>query len=278
MQKDFVSISAVSTIKQVGEIAEIVQKEDLPFQVVIGYQLSNKSINQGTQNLRQPKFVELRDLDRETKSYGLTTALHYFTKDNQTVVSDLEKIVRLGINPNLTLLQLNTLPLETENLVRIKDMGFKIILPVAVSNKKDGGYAIWKGEGVQDVNSGEVEPLLEQVRERAKVIDYVLFDPSHGTNLELNLNEESLAVKFGRGIINEKRTKSLGLVYAGGIKPENVKELGKTLRGFFTKGVSIDVESGVRTDDFLDLKKVRDYLVGYQENDALPQPKGRGLK
>ncbi len=267
MTKGFVSISAVSSRDQLEGIGEIVQEEELSFPVVIGYQVSSKSINQGTQNSLQPKFRELRELDRETKSYGLITAIHYYTKDNQTVLSDIERIVSAGINPSLTLLQLNTLPLDVETLGLIRSKGFRIILPVAVSDKKGGGYAVWRGEGVQDVEGGDVEPLLEQVRERARVIDYALFDPSHGTNLELDLREESLSIRFGRGIIHDDRTRGLGLVYAGGIKPGNVREVTQILRRFFPKfprGVSIDIQSGVRTSDVLDIKKVREYLVGYK--------------
>ena len=52
----------------------------------------NKSINQGTQNPRQPKFLELEDLDRATRDYGFITAIHYYTKDDTTILADLEKI------------------------------------------------------------------------------------------------------------------------------------------------------------------------------------------
>ena len=113
-------------------------------------------------------------------------------------------------------------------------MGFSNIFKVPISNKKnsDGGYSVWKGELVEDVETGESESLLRHVFSYLGYIDYVMFDPSHGTNLNLDLNENSLAVKFGLEIrmrkteMEEISSRSdLGLVYAGGIKPNNLKKM-----------------------------------------------------
>ena len=266
MEKNFVSISAVSDREELATIHKICEEEGISFPVVIGYQVSNKSINQGTQNPRQPKFAEIGILDKETRDYGLITAIHYHTKDNSTIIGDLEKIVESDIEPSLALVQFNTLPPLTATLRKTKDKGFYNIFKVAVSNKKSpqGGYSVWKGGGVQDVEDGEVEPLLKQVYGRGNVINYAMFDPSHGTNLDLNLNENSLAIRFGLGFTKMKRLYNLDhlrLVYAGGIKPTNVKEIAKTLSYYFPGGYSIDVESGVRTEDKLDMDLVRGYLV-----------------
>lgn len=266
MPINFASISGISDRTQLAEISRIYNTEKLHFPLVIGYQVSNKNINQGTQNTRQPRFTDLRILDLETRSYGFITALHYYTKDSKTTIEDLEKILEKGIE-NSSLLQFNTLPPSLEILEKTKNMGFKIILKVAVSNKQtpQGGYAVWKGESVQDVSIGQVNPLVEQAYERKDVIDYLMFDPSHGTNLDLDLNENSLAVKFGKEIIKKKEMNHLGLVYAGGIRPSNVIPLTRLLNSFFPNRVSIDVESGVRTEDKIDLKLVRDYLLEYRD-------------
>src|SRR3989344_1700862 len=111
---NFVSVSAVSDREQLDNIARIYQQEGLNSPLVIGYQVSNKSINQGTQNTRQPKFVELGDIDKVTRDYGFITAVHYYTKDNSTILEDLEKVVDLGVEPSL--LQFNTLPPERATL------------------------------------------------------------------------------------------------------------------------------------------------------------------
>lgn len=262
---NFVSVSAVSDREQLKGIAKIIQEEKIVFPLVIGYQVSNKSVNQGTQNPRQPRFVNLGDLDKQTRDYGFITAVHYYTKDNTTILQDLERIANSGVEPSL--LQFNTLPLSLDTLRSVKEMGFRAIFKVAVSNKQSpqGGYAVWKGEGVQDVSKGEVEPLVAQVYDRRDVIEYVMFDPSHGTNLELDLDENSLAVRFGRGIVAKNELDHLGLVYAGGIKPTNVRPLTKSLNQFFPNRVSIDIESGVRTNDEFDLELVREYLKGYRD-------------
>jgi hypothetical protein len=266
MPINFVSVSAVTDANQLEEISRIYRAERLSFPVAIGYQVSNKSINQGAQNTRQPRFADLGIIDERTRGYGFITAVHYYTKDNTTILGDLERVIDSGVKPSV--LQFNTLPPSLDVLRKVKNMGFKTIFKVAVSDKQSpqGGYAVWKGEGVQDISSGQINPLITQVCDRKEVIDYVMFDPSHGTNLDLVLDENSLAVRFGKGIISNRDLNHLGLVYAGGIKPSNVKTLTKTLNSFFPNRVSIDVESGVRTDDKIDLDLVRDYLIGYRDS------------
>jgi hypothetical protein len=267
MQKNFVSISAITDKEQLEGIAKICNDEEISFPIAIGYQVSYKSINIGTFSPRQPRFIDLGDLDKKTKDYGFITAIHYYSKNNETIISDLEKIIGLGINHSTTLLQLNTLPLPLEILGIVKNMDFKIIFKVAVSDKKtsERGYAVWKGEEVEDVSDGQSESLVNQVYDRRNYIDYAMFDPSHGTNIDLDLNENSLAIKFGKDIVGIPELNKLGLVYAGGIKPGNVRNLTKSLNRFFPYRFSIDSESGVRTDDKLDLGLIRDYLRGYKE-------------
>ena len=55
---NFVSVSGVSNQKQLKTIHQIHQQEGFDFPIVIGYQFSSKSINQGTKNPRQSKFRE----------------------------------------------------------------------------------------------------------------------------------------------------------------------------------------------------------------------------
>ncbi len=260
-----VSVSGISNIEQVRGISEIRQEEGFDFPISLGYQLSNKNINQGTHNPRQPRFEDLGDLHEETYASGLITAIHYYTKDNETILSDLERIKDV-VRPGFSLLQFNTLPPTKDILRKAKEMGFEVIFKVAVSDKKSpqGGYAVWKGEEVQDVKGGRIDPLFFQVQEREEVIDYVMFDPSHGTNLDLELEENSLAIRFGKKITARRNMDHLNLVYAGGIKPSNVGTVVRSLNSFFPSRFSIDIESGVRRNDILDLDLVREYLANYQ--------------
>ncbi|GAG03150.1 unnamed protein product, partial [marine sediment metagenome] len=236
--------------------------------IVIGYQVSNGSINRGTKNPRQPEFLDLESLSNETLSYGFFPAIPYYTKDNSTILEDLEKMTKLKILDPNALLQLNTLPPSTKILREIKKTGLEIIFKVAVSNKQtpQEGYAVWKGEGVQDVKEGEIGPLITQVQARKDFIDYVMFDPSHGTKLDLDLDEKSLAIRFGKEIISIEDFNHLGLVYAGGIKPSNVGKVASALFSFFPARVSIDIESGVRDkENKPNLNLIRDYLVNFRK-------------
>jgi phosphoribosylanthranilate isomerase len=92
-----------------------------------------------------------------------------------------------------------------------------------------------------------------------------MFDPRHVTNLELYLNKNSLAIRFGGRVSKLKELDNLGLVYAGGINPDNVVGLTRTLNQFFPRRFSVDIESIVRTEKDLDIGKVRDYLNGYKK-------------
>jgi hypothetical protein len=265
MVKNFVSISAVTNREQLSGIYKIYQEEKFSFPLAIGYQFSNKSINQGAQNNRQPELSEFRDLYTKTLEYRFLPAVHYYTKDQSTIIPDLDRLIKIGVTPNATLVQFNTLPPSPEILQEVKKMNFKTIFKVAVANKNspEEGYAVWKGAAVQDVSTGEVTPLISQIKRCSDFIDYAMFDPSHGTNLDLNLDENSLAIKFGKAITSNHSLNHLGLVYAGGIKPSNVSSLVRTVNSFFPNRVSIDTESGVRTNDSLDLDLVRQYLTGY---------------
>jgi phosphoribosylanthranilate isomerase len=266
--QNFVSISGITDRTQLQGIHKICQEEVFDFPIVIGYQVSNGSINRGTQNSRQPKFLDLEGLSAETFSYGFLPAIHYYTKDNSTILKDLEKIIKLRILDSNSLLQFNTLPPSTKILREVKRIGLEIILKVAVSNKQTpkGGYAVWKGKEVQDVKEGEVWPLITQVQARKDFINYIMFDPSHGTNLDLDLDEKSLAVRFGKEIISIEDLNHLGLVYAGGIKPSNVGRVAGALFSFFPARVSIDIESGVRDkENKPDLNLIRNYLVNFRE-------------
>jgi phosphoribosylanthranilate isomerase len=264
MMVNFVSISGVSNKEQLKNIKEITLEERIDFPVAIGFQLSNRSINEGTQNPRQPLFSELAELDILSRKYNFLTALHYYTKDNNTIVSDIKRIFHSKIRDKV-LIQFNTLPPSLEILEKTKELGFKVIFKVAVADKSSGeGYKIWKGNSAEDSINGSEDVLFQQAYERRKFIDYILFDPSHGRNQAIDLSEKSLAIRFGKKIISEKCFDGVGLIYAGGIKPENVMNVSKILEENFPNRVSIDAEGGLRKENILDMNLIREYLIGYK--------------
>jgi phosphoribosylanthranilate isomerase len=266
MSRIFVSVSGISNRKELEEIGKIYRNEKLKFNLAIGYQVSGKSINDGTRNPRQPFFSDLKGLCDRTLELGFIPAIHYYAKSMDWFNEDVEKIAGV-IEPERALIQFNTLPLSIEALGKVKERGFGVIFKVAVANKKspEGGYKVWKGEMVQDVTNGDASLLIKQIEERKGLIDYAMFDPSHGTNLELDLSEKSLAIRFGRELVGKERNGCIGLVYAGGIGPGNVKEVAERLNHHFPWKFSIDTESGVRTNNELDIGLVRNYLVNYRD-------------
>jgi phosphoribosylanthranilate isomerase len=263
MNENFVCVSGVTRDIELGWVADDIQKHHLNYRAAIGFQVSNSSINNGTTNERQPNFENLGRLDGLAREYGLIPAIHYFTKDNETILGDLETIAKnIDMTHGSTLLQFNTLPVEINILKEVEKMGFDTIFKIPVSNKGAGGYAVWKGDGVQDVSSGDVGPLIEHAREVAPYVRYVMFDASHGTNLELDLGEDSLPIRFGKGIRELREMDNVGLVYAGGFNPDNIYDKITALEKHLFGGVSVDIESGVMgSDGKLDKVNVRDYFV-----------------
>jgi phosphoribosylanthranilate isomerase len=264
MEKNWISISGVSNLNELDAIKQIYIDEDLDYPLVIGYQCSNKSINLGTRNPRQPFFSDLSNLDKKTQGHGFTTALHYFTSDNNTILPDIEKILLYNINP--TLIQFNTLPPSQKILKFVRDMGLEIILKIPIADKSKGGFKVWSGDVVEDVSYGNLNTLLNVVYERRNLIDYAMFDGSHGNNMQLDLSEESLAIRFGKELTTKKDFDKIGLVYAGGIKPDNVEIIAGLLDYYFKDRVSIDAEGGLRKNNILDMGLVRDYLAGYKKS------------
>jgi len=227
MVENFVSVSGISCMDELCRVRRIKKEMGFRQPVVVGYQVSNRSINELTQNKRQPKIRDLKMLDSATRDFGFRTAIHYYTKDNGTVLFDLEKIAERVIDPCDTLLQFNTLPLDLDVLEKVKSFGYNLIFKVAVADKRNASerYAVWKGDNVTDINGGDISLLVNHAVERQEFIDYVMFDQNHGTNLELDLGEESLAVIFGQELLSRSGFERKGLVYAGGINPGNVKEI-----------------------------------------------------
>lgn len=261
MNRDFICVSGVTREEELHWISYFTYINNLD-NTAIGFQVSNSSINKGTTGERQSEFSELKNLVSLSRINGITPAIHYFTNDNETVLGDLETIAsNIDMSCGSTLLQFNTLPLETSVLKEVKKMGFDTIFKIPVSNKEnERGYSILRGGDVQDVSSGEVAPLIEYAREVAQDVSYVMFDASHGTNLELDLSENSLPIRFGKGIRELGEMDNVGLVYAGGIGPDNVYDMMRTLGEYFPRGVSVDAESAVMSSDGLDRKKIGEYF------------------
>ena len=78
----------------------------------------------------------------------------------------------------------------------------------------------------------------------------------------------------GRGIdsINDWRLPWLNVAcgYAGGIRPENAKAAAQRLRTLLRPGSWLDMESGVRTHNLLDLKKVETVVQETKNSDLKP--------
>ncbi len=109
---------------------------------------------------------------------------------------------------------------------------------------------------INDHEMSNFRPIIQYNNHNSKYIGLIhrgdiLFDFSGGYGTVLDKNNLIQPVD------------SLGFGYAGGFTPENIYEKLKELDDFILKKdsyINIDVESGVRTDDRLDLNKVELFL------------------
>lgn len=101
----------------------------------------------------------------------------------------------------------------------------------------------------QDIlNAATLEAFREKLQERANVLPYQAFALLYD-------------VSGGRGVRPyswPKPPEGVQMGYAGGINPDNVTEVLHQLQGH--PHTWIDIESGVRTDDALDIAKVQQLL------------------
>ncbi|MFT4313271.1 MAG: hypothetical protein ACMXYA_02600 [Candidatus Woesearchaeota archaeon] len=262
MSSQFVSLSGISSEFELEKIRSICDEEGISFPVVIGFQVSHSSINRGTQNDRQPLFSDLGTLDALTRKLGFQSAIHYYTKNIPNLVDDLECIEGVGVDCSQALFQFNTLPPLPVFLAQTQRKGFSILYKVAVANTDNeaGGYAVWMEDaGTIDARSKNVQPLLDQVKCAAPFISYAMFDPSHGTDFALDLQPDNLAILFGEGVM--RNHPKLGLVYAGGVKPNTAGQICQLLQHYFPSRASIDIETGIHTGSRRDFDKIREYLV-----------------
>jgi len=262
--KQFLSVSAVRSKQELESIVRIRDRTKIKTPIAIGFQVSEKSINTGGTNNRQAPFGELPDLVKQANDWGLIPAIHYYSKNPDGFIgADLQKMADSGLfGYKPILFQFNTLPPNPLLLAGLQKEGVDVIFKVAVADKTNEATPIvWRdGRNVVDVNTGDVNLLVQQVRDNFDFISYAMFDPSHGTDYKVDLNEERMGIKFGKAIITEPELDRIGLVYAGGISHRNVVKVVKTLSSYFGDRFSIDAESGLRDMGGLNMNKVRCYL------------------
>lgn len=257
----FVSISAVTSLDELKDIARIKDQLKPNFPVVIGWQLSSSSINDGTQNSRQPPFHEIKNLYKAALDNDIVSAFHYYTKDMNSMEDDLEILAnKLNFFDQVKLLQFNTLPPSEENLEVFRGFGFSPILKVPIADKRlaPKGY---QSHRVNDIRQAKADDLHSQARSVSGLINYVMFDPSHGVGLELGTSKDNLGIHMGHLITSDLGMNRVGLVYAGGIGPNNARNILSNLKRNFPRRVSIDSQSAIRTQDRLDSNKVKEYLT-----------------
>lgn len=239
----FISISGVTTETQLEQIAEIKKDYaifDKEYQLVIGFLASENTLSKKS-SARRPKLADFPELVFKARQLGLIPALHYHTKTPTTIIDDIEVFYDLvDFDVSFNFLQLN-----------VKNLNLEIVKNVAETF--DETEIIYK---IRDSYKRSVfgSQFLNETKVLKDYINYYMFDPSHGKgdSFEINhLRHYELIPHF------------VNMVFAGGFSPDNIIDRLLEISERHTD-FSIDVESGVRTDDKLDMNKVRAYLKGCQ--------------
>jgi len=242
--RDYISVSGITSPEETRElflnIRHIAMKKFIAQgynfahkDLVIGYQFSHKSIYEGPSNSRQLRIENTYQLMELNQFLGFDAGLHYYTKDFSTIIDDLDILLNKNKLSNfVTMLQFNTkTPIDVDILRDIKnEYNQRIIFKVPVEEE---------GVNIIEKKDYTLDQLVQLVEERGDYIDYAMYDPSHGTGTEMDLNK---ATAFGK----EMKKLHKNIVLAGGFNPKNIEASLDRIILELGQEFSIDAEGGLR--------------------------------
>lgn len=224
------------TVTGVDDKTDLVDLMDLsikyPF-VEWGVLVSRSSLTEGSANKRYPNISIFKKLTKcKLIMKNLNFSLHVCGSYLKDIICDGIWNLDKDTNRNLSTfsrIQLNASPILD-----------KVNLPVFSESLKNIDQEVI----LQLKSFNGNEELVETCRKNAKIS--VLYDTSGGRGLKPN--------SWPNSVIN--------CGYAGGLNPENVKDsLIEISKVVSHEPIWIDAETGLRTDDYLDLEKVEKFLA-----------------
>ncbi len=255
----YVGVSGVSAAGEARNVVSLMRRSGFTMQAghipMMGLQVSWKSLDFGLSkgNNRVPRLGDLPLILEAVKGEVFPT-IHYYTKRQEKVVTEIEKVIEYNSIYDSGLvggLQINGVFPKPDSLEELKK-----------------AYPSLKLTLQTRIYRNEIETLAEELAAYHGIIDYALLDSSGGRGREFDSKQMIEAYR----ILKDKGLEA-GIVFAGGITGENVVHKIKTLvKETGEKGFSIDAEGGLRDrlgdgygNDRLNLDKVSAYLKGASE-------------
>lgn len=265
MKRPYVCVTGASTRDEVYSLRDALEIADfgwreLGHDAVTGFLFSDKTlrgepiINPIYKN-RYPPEEDKWDLCQNAKDNG-RVAIHYNTKEPETLAEQIDLLLGNlceeydcdeeddGIEDwrYYDMLQLNMVWPNVDEIKKIRKAfkGLDIIFQ-ASSRTMEGKTP---------------QQFIEQLKKYESCIEYVLLDPSGGLGREF---EAERVVPFYETI--RKNMPHVGIGFAGGLSGENLEsKMSSVIKLIGTNDISIDAEGKLRTDDKLDMNKVKEYL------------------
>jgi phosphoribosylanthranilate isomerase len=238
--KPYVGVTGFKTKDEVNEIARMAEKIGYPFShtVMFGYLASSKRLqNPFSGGKRSPAVADLASLVSSTPNWAISM-IHYFTENKSQMLLEVDYLAK---TTNANAVQLNIAWPNIADIEKLKEKNSSLQLLLQIPKRATQGLDIYQ--------------IVKKTKDYNALVDYVLIDPSGGEGKEFDMNESVELINE----LNHAMTHSL-IGIAGGFKPENVSERIKTLNLLVEKEYFIDAETGIMTNNSLDMNKVNSYL------------------
>lgn len=238
----YVGVAGITSRAQADAVLAAIPP-GFPRQVAIGVLASAKTLAGGVCNPRSPAPGTISEVfPDDPRALNL---VHYFTRTTgDGLKEELCRAMAIG-GINCHGLQLNIAWPDLDELQM-----FVAAYPAAWCPR----VVLQLGPAALEAVDWNMHALVDRLREYVveRAISDVLLDVSAGTGRDFN---DAKLISIVRALpILRAAYPDLGIVIAGGLSPRRLPDRA------LLRNVSIDVESGVRTDDALDDDKVRAFL------------------
>lgn len=260
--KNYVGVCGVASVDEARKVTELIrgagfsqETEHIP---MMGFQVSYKSLKYGFSegNNRVPRLADLPVI-LACVSRSVFPTLHYYTKEPERLVGELETLLKLDRIYEKGLVggvQINRVWPKTSQISEIRNNFPELKIILQMSSVVTGDMT--------------VPQVADKLAKDYAGIEYIILDSSHGKGIEFDTAEStSTCQTFRNGGVQST------IVFAGGFNGDNVKDKVTRLKeAFRSQDFSIDAEGGLRDkvgegygDDVLNLDKVKAYLNGASE-------------
>jgi len=215
-----------------------------PHRFMLGILVSHKTLKSGKHptNPRYPSLFMVSNLLELGRGKCFRT-IHYNTKERRFSSEVMELLDDVGSCDGV---QLNIMNPDPSEILIMKE-SFPQLEIIFQLNK-----------AFKDKNHQEIGTII---KENYYMVDHVLIDMSMGTG-------KIIDQQLGSSLYHDLMDIDCNVGFAGGFSNDNIKMMIESFReSLQTTKFSIDVESGVRTNNGLDMEKISQYLV--QSRDAL---------